>query len=71
MIIYYFTVCVGDACFETQTPPSALSLPPLYTEEELVFFTEDQEYFNSPSVYIGSTPKGEGSSFAVNLYISS
>ena len=30
------------------------------TEEELVFLTKDSEYFNSPSVYRGSTPKGEG-----------
>ena len=37
----------------------------------MVFFTEDQEYFNSPSVYRGSTPKGGESWFTVNLYISS
>ena len=35
--------------------------PPLYTEEELVTSPEDREYFNSPSVYRGSTPKGGGS----------
>ena len=35
------------------------------------YFIEDREYFNSPSVYRGSTPKGGGGSFAVNLYISS
>lgn len=40
-------------------------------EEKLVIFTEDREYFNSPFVYRGSTPKGEGSWLAVNLYISS
>ena len=71
MIIYYFTVYVGDACFDSQTPPSTLPPPPLYTEEDLVVFTEDQKYFNSPSVYRGRTPKGGGGSFAVNLYISS
>ena len=35
--------------------------PPLLTEEELVTFSEEREYFNSPSVYRGSTPKGGGS----------
>ena len=28
---------------------------------ELVTLPEDREYFNSPSVYRGSTPKGGGS----------
>ena len=32
---------------------------------------EDREYSSSPSVYRGSTPKGGGSLFTVNSYISS
>ena len=35
--------------------------PPLFIEEVLVTLPEDREYFNSPSVYRGSTPKGGGS----------
>ena len=33
----------------------------LLTGEELVTLPEEREYFNSPSVYRGSTPKGGGS----------
>jgi len=40
-----------------KTPPSPV--PPLFIEEELVTLPEDREYFNTPSVYRGSTPKGE------------
>jgi len=35
--------------------------PPLFIEEELVTYPEDEEYFNSPSVYRGSTVKLGGS----------
>ena len=35
--------------------------PPLKTEEELVTLPEEREYFNSPSVYRGSTAKPGGS----------
>ena len=60
VIIYDFTVYMSNACFDTQTPLSALPPPQLFIEEETVFFAENREYFNSPSVYRGSTPKGEG-----------
>lgn len=42
VIIYYFTGRVGDACFDTQTPPSAV--PPLDLIVPLTYMLDFTDY---------------------------